>query len=123
MAKLNITPEDLLKGKLVAPGWYPALIKNVEEKPSKGDGSTNWNLEFKILEGTEFSGVPVYRTFNEKGAGFAQNFVLACGGKFEKGKSFELDFHKTVGTKLKIYITNALYEGKMKNQVEDFQPA
>ena len=116
-----ITPDDLKKGTLVDPGWYPAVIKNVEEKPSKTDGSQNWNLEFKIEGDSKFNGVPVYRTFNEKGAGFAKNFVTAGGGVIDEKKGFEVDFQRTVGTKLNIYVKNRLYEGNMRNEVADFR--
>ena len=121
MAKLMITPEDLKKGTLVDPGWYPAKIKNVEEKPAQSDGSQNFNLEFLIEGDSKFVGVPVYRTFNEKGAGFAKNFALACGAVIDEKKGYEVDFSKTIGMKIGIYVKNRLYEGQMKNEVADFR--
>lgn len=121
MPKLRITPEDHLKGKLVEPGVYLGVVKAVEEK-SSGDGSQNWNVEFKITQEGPYKGVPVYKTFNEKGAGFAIPFIEACGGKPDPNKDYELDFNKTIGVTLKLVITNRLYENKMRTQVDGFMP-
>lgn len=121
MAKLNITPQDHLKGKVIPPGIYKVEVKNVEESASKTDQSQNWNVEFKILEG-DYVGVPLYKTFNEKGAGFAIPFVESCGGKIDPTKPFELDFNKAIGSKLRVVVKNALYQGNMKNQIDGFMP-
>jgi hypothetical protein len=124
LAKLRITPEDMLKGKLIDPGVYLAQVKNVVEGESKTDKSQNWNVEFKIVqEGSAFNGVPIYKTFNEKGAGFVVPFIEACGGKINPKEDFELDFSKTIGTKLRIVVKNELYNGAMKNQIAGFMPA
>lgn len=120
MPLLKITPEDHLKGKVIPPGVYQVDVHSIEEKKA-GDGSQNWNVQFKILEG-EYKGVTVYKTFNEKGAGFAIDFVTACGGKIDPKQSYDLDFNKTLHSKLKVMVTNRLWEGKMKNNVDGFMP-
>lgn len=119
--KLRITPDDLKKGKLVTPGWYVAEVTDVTEKPAGTDGSMNWNIQLKII-GTEFDGVPVYRTFNEKGAGFAVTFVEAFNVRIDEKSGVEIDLKRTVGKKLKIYVKNEMYNNAMKNNVADFSP-
>lgn len=121
MAKLQIKPEDHLKGKLVEPGVYLAQVKDVVEKPAKGDGSQNWNVEFKIIqEGSAFKGVPVYTCFSEKAPGFAIPFIEACGKKIDPKVEFDLDFQKTIGVTLKIVIKNELYQNKMTTKVDGY---
>jgi hypothetical protein len=122
LAKLTITPSDHLKGKLVEPGVYLAVVKKVDESNSKTDQSQNWNVEFQITQEGTYKGVPVYKTFNEKGAGFAITFVEACGGKINPKEDYDLDFQKTVGATLKIVIKNDLWQGKMKTQIDGFLP-
>lgn len=121
MSKMRITPEDHLKGKVIEPGVYVAVVRAVEEGASKTDQSQNWNVEFKISEGV-YKGVPVYKTFNEKGAGFAIPFIEACGGKIDPKADYELDFQKTLGATLRIVVKNNLYNGTMKNQIDGFMP-
>lgn len=123
--KLNITPEDQLKGKVIPPGVYLAEVHSVEEKKAgesaKNPGSQNWNVTFKITDG-DFKGVQVFKTFNEAGAGFAVPFIEACGGKLNPKENFELDFHKTIKTKLKLVVKNKMFDGNMKNEIAGFMP-
>src|SRR5579864_6206134 len=116
--KLTITPEDKLKGKVIPPGVYKVEVHYVEETKAganaKNPGSQNWNVQFTIIDG-EYKGVSVYKTFNETAPGFAVPFVEACGGKLNPKEAFELDFHRTVKTHLRVVVSNSLYNGTMKN--------
>jgi len=124
--KMRITAADLKRGIICDPNWYPVVVKSVEVKPSKGDGSTNWNYKLEILagknkDGKELAGVIVYRLFNEKAMGFAVPFVEACGQKVEK-EGAEIDPNFPIGKKLMVYVKNREYEGRMQNEVADFRP-
>jgi hypothetical protein len=124
--KMRITADDLKRGVVMDPNWYPAVVKSVEVKPSKGDGSTNWNYKIEILQGKnkdgkELQGVIVYRLFNEKAMGFAVPFVEACGQKITPDGA-EIDPNYPVGKKLMIYVKNREYEGRLQNEVADFRP-
>ena len=124
--KMRITADDLKRGIICDPNWYPVVVKSVEVKPSKGDGSTNWNYKLEILagknkDGKDLAGVMVYRLFNEKAMGFAVPFVEACGQKVGK-EGADIDPNFPVNKKLMVYVKNREYEGRMQNEVADFRP-
>ena len=118
--KVRFNQEDLDKGKLVTPGWYSAKVLTVEEKPAETDGSMNWNYKLSIV-GSEFNGVPVYRTFNEKGKGYMIRFIESLGGRVTAGTEF--DPQRAIGKILRIFIKNELYQNNMRNNVADFMQA
>ena len=123
--KMRISADDLKRGTIVDPNWYPAVVKTLEVKPAKGDGSTNWNYKLEILQGKnkdgkELSGVVVYRLFNEKAMGFVAPFFEAVGHKVSPDS--DLDPNYPIGKKLMIYIKNREYEGRLQNEVADFRP-
>ena len=119
--KLRITRDDLLKSKIVEPGWYPTEVAEVKEAPTKAGDSTNWNVTLRIQAPVEFAGVTVIRTFNEKGAGFAINFLKACGAVISE-EGAEFDMQAAIGRKIMTYIKTEEYQGTPKNRAEDFRP-
>jgi len=120
-ARFGISREDQLRSKTVTPGWYTCLIKSVEQKPAKTDGSTNTNVEF-VVEGGPFDGVPVGRTFSEKAPGFAVRFIEAIIGRKIKPEGEDFDFEMATGKKVRVYIKNDTYQGRAVNRAEDFEP-
>lgn len=120
--KLNISREDFLRGKLVDPEWYSAEITGVDEDASKKGDSTNWKVNFRILEDGPFKDVPVIKTFNEKAPGIAIPFFCAVMGTTELEPDREYDFHATKGAKLRIYINNKQFENRLLNEVTDYKP-
>ncbi len=116
----NITREDLLRSKLVTPGWYDAKVVTVEQVPAKTDGSTNTNVEIRILGGG-FEGVLIKRTFSEKAPSFAISFIEAVTGKPIGADGGQFDIEKSVDVKLKAYIKNEEYQNRMVNRAEDFR--
>lgn len=118
--KLNITPEDLLRGTIVESDWYPVEIKEVEESQAKTDGSALWTIKMNILSG-KFIGVPLQRVFSEKAPGFAIEFLQACGAKIGKeGGEFELAAAK--GKKILAHVVTGMYQNRPKNDVDSFKP-
>lgn len=119
MPRITITREDIQRGKVLDPGWYPAEVVDVKESATKAGDSMNTTIEFKIIDGPSL-GVTVYRLFNEKAPGFVIPFLQAFAVEIpEDGGTFDLQ--NTIGRKLSIYIKNELYNGAMKNRVEGFK--
>lgn len=118
-----LTPDDLKKGDLVEPGWYPLEITDYTEKPADTDGSTNCIFHFKILDGP-FKGIGPMRLFNEKALGFGKNLWKALKFPFDPEKGYELStdlFKQTIGHKVKGYIKRGKSnKGNEFNDVSDF---
>lgn len=115
----RIGREDLLRSKVVQPGWYPALIKSVTTKPAKTDGSLNTTIHC-VIQGGAFDGVPVDRLFSEKAPGFAENFVVAVTGA-PVDPDQEYDFERAVGKEVMIYVKNREWQGRLTNDIADFK--
>jgi hypothetical protein len=115
----KIGKTDLLRSKTVTPGWYPAVVKSVEDKTAS-TGVPGKVIEL-IIEGGPFDGVPLTARFWENAAGFAAPFVYAITGKkVEDAGEFMLE--NSVGKKVKVYVKNKEWQGKMGNEPVDFMP-
>jgi hypothetical protein len=119
--KLRISRDDFLRGKLVEPAWYAALIKDIVEETSKKGDSQNWRVDFIIIEDGPFKDVPVQKYFNEKAPGVAIPFFTACNGGKEIEADKEYDFSACKGRKVRIYIGNRTFENRLVNEVTDFR--
>lgn len=119
--KMRITREDFLKGKLLVPGKYNALISEIESGLSKKGDSTNYVVSFKILDDGAFKDCVVMKTFNEKAPGVAVPFFSAVAGK-EIEPDNEFDFEATKGRKIVILVGNDTYNNRMVNAVLDYYP-
>lgn len=121
-----LTPDDLKKGDLVEPGWYPAEITGYEEKEAGTDKSTNCIFNFKLLEPEKVRGVTPKRLFNEKALGFGKNLWATLKIPYDPKKGYELTtemFQKCVGAKLQVYIKRGKSDkGNEFNDVVDFRP-
>ena len=120
-----LTPDDLRKGDLVDPGWYPVEITSYEEKDAETDKSTNCIFHFKILDGVN-KGVAPRAQFNEKALGFGKELWKALELPFEQGVGYKLStelFRQTVGSKIEIYIKRGVSnKGNSFNEVAGFRP-
>jgi hypothetical protein len=123
-----LTPEDMMKGEAIPPGWYPAEVSKYEEAAVKGsaekpsDGSVNAIFYFKLLDGPG-KGKEIKRFFNEKSLGFGKNLWAVLFSSFDKKKGGELNsemFTSAVGKKLKVYVKRD-DNGKW-DTIEDYQP-
>jgi len=119
MALLSISETDVLRGTILTPGWYTVNIQEVEERPSRGDGSIFWKMSSIITEG-EQKGVPVTFGFSEKAPSFAIPFVEAISG--QPASAGDVDLNNAQGKNLEIYITNGLYNDKPTNEVKQYRP-
>ncbi len=118
---IEFSEKDILRSKLVQPGFYRVKIDDVKESPSKDGNSTNWILDGTILFNADngdktFAGVPSpYWNFNSKAPGFFIGMLNAIGVEPAPGQRY--DPKSLRGKELDVLITNELYDGRMVNRV------
>jgi len=120
-----LTPDDLKKGDLVEPGWFPLEIVDYKEEEADTDGSTNCIFLFKIIDGPS-KGVSPRKLFNEKALGFGKSLWKALNFPFDPVKGYELStelFRQTIGHKVQGYIKRGKSnKGNEFNDLVDFRP-
>lgn len=123
MPVISFSDRDLLRGKIVTPGWYRVKIETVGEAPAKQSDkgpSTNYPVEATILfngdnGSTEFTNTPVDWNFNSKAIGFAVGFLQAFGVEVKAGTRFDL---KSAESKeVDVFVENDLWQGRTVNRV------
>ena len=127
MPMISFSEDDLLRSKIVTPGWYEVLVTHVGTKPAKGDNpetTTIWPIDGKIIKNaengsTEFSGVPTPAGWNfndnPKAKGFIVGFLTCLGAEIKPGVKIELAAAE--GKRLLVFIANDQYEGRMVNRI------
>src|SRR5882724_1868917 len=122
---IQFSKRDLMRGKIVLPGWYRMKIESVGEAPAKSvEGktpSTNYPIEGTILfnadDGSkEFEGTAIDWNFNSKAMGFARGFLESFGITPEEGKRYDLNAAE--GKELDVFVENGMYNGRQVNRVE-----
>ena len=89
MPTLQITPDDFKRAKLVKPGWYPTLIKEVTEELNAKKDAMNVVLETENADNkSEYLGVPCKHWLSEKGVSMPGGAV-ALAKAFDPGLSEE----------------------------------
>lgn len=118
----QITREDLLRSKLVTPGWHKSKVIRAEGGQASTDGSDIIKVELRLLGG-DFDGVTILRTFSLKDNArhFAISFIEAVTAKSIGSDGGRFDFEKVIGVEIKTYVKNEEYKGRMVNKAEDFQ--
>lgn len=123
MPVITFSERDLLKGKIVTPGWYRCRIDTVGEAPAKASDkgpSTNYPVEATILfngdnGSTEFKSIPLDFNFNSKAVGFAIGFLQAFGVEVKAGTRFDLK--SAEGKEVDIFVENDTYQNRLVNRV------
>jgi len=120
MPKIKFTEKDLLRGKIITPGWYLVNVDDVGEAPSKDGGSTNYPVSATVIKNaddgdTQFAGVPVEWNFNSKAIGFAQGFLASFGVDVQAAKNYDLAH--AVNKQIEVFIETGEWQGRLKNQV------
>lgn len=121
-----VTPDDLKRGDLVAPGWHPATITEYTEEPVKGskdkpsDGSLNCIFTIKLDAGPSSK-----KYINEKALGFGKNLYSAVGLPKNASGGYDVSteiFQKFVGAKIDVFVKRGTSDkGKDFNEFEDFR--
>jgi hypothetical protein len=116
----HIGKSDLLRSKTVKPGWYETLVKSVTDVSAKSSGVAGKSIEL-IIVGSDFADVPLTARFWENAPGFAANFIWAITGKkVEDSGYFQLE--NAVGKKIKTFVKNKEWQGRVGNEASDFMP-
>lgn len=123
MPVVQFNERDLLRGKIITPGWYRVRIESVGEAPAKQSDkgpSTNYPVEGTILfngdtGSKEFSGYPLDWNFNSKAIGFTVGFLSSFGVEVKAGTRFDLK--SAEGRELDVFVENGEYQGRMVNRV------
>jgi hypothetical protein len=122
MPMIEITERDILRGKIVTPGWYRVRVDTVGEAPAKDQTkgpSTNYPVEGTIIKNaddgsTEFAGVPLDWNFNSKATGFTIPFLSAFGVEVKPGR---VDLKAAEGRELDVFVENDTYNNRLVNRV------
>lgn len=123
MPFISFGERDLLRGRIITPGWYRVRIESVGEAPAKASEkgpSTNYPVEGTVLfhgdsGDTEFAGTPVDWNFNSKAIGFAVGFLQAFGVEVKAGTRFDLN--SASGREVDVYIENDTWQNRTVNRI------
>lgn len=123
MPVISFSDRDLMRGKIVTPGWFRVRIEAVGEAPAKQSEkgpSTNYPVEATILFNgdtgdTEFAGVPIDWNFNSKAIGFAVGFLTSFGVEVKSGTRFDLK--SAEGKEVDTFVENDTWQGRLVNRV------
>lgn len=123
MPVVSFSDRDLLRGKVITPGWYRVRVESVGEAPAKASDkgpSTNYPVEGTVLfngdnGSVEFVNTPIDWNFNSKAIGFAVGFLKAFGVEVKSGVRFDLK--SAEGRELDVYIENDTYQNRLVNRV------
>ena len=123
MPIVTFSDRDLLRGKIITPGWYRVRIEAIGEAPAKDSGkgpSTNYPVEGTIQFNGDngditFANVPIEWNFNSKAQGFAVGFLQAFGVDVKPGVRFDLK--SAEGKDIDVFIENATWDNRLVNRV------
>lgn len=123
MAVIQFGQRDLMRGKIITPGWYRVRIESVGEAPAKQSEkgpSTNYPVEATVLFNgdngdVEFAGVPLDWNFNSKAIGFAVGYLQSFGVEVQAGTRFDLA--SSAGRETDVYVDNDTYQNRLVNRV------
>ncbi len=121
---VSFSQRDLLRGRVITPGWYRVRIDSVGESPAKpAEGktpSTNFPVEATVLfdgdtGNTEFANMPIEWNFNSKAMGFSKGFFESFGVEVKADTRYDLKAAE--GRELDVFIENDTYQGRPVNRV------
>ena len=125
---IKVTETDMLRGRVLVPGWYKARIEKVSQEVAKSDGeSMNTWVDMTVVAGPQQKDgatpekTPLRRCFSEKAPSFAIPFLkaLSKGNLPPAGGAFDVE--KAVGREVMVYVKNREYEGNLQNDPADFR--
>lgn len=127
--RMQLTPDDFKRAKLIKPGWYPVLIKEVTEELNSKKDAMNTILDTEIADReSEFFGVPIKHWLSEKGVampGGAVQYYKAFNPKHNESELAEADFEATKGRYIYAKVkTDRGTDGQQppRNVYEDWAP-
>ena len=123
--RMVVTKEDLLKGEIIKPGWYPCEVAEYKEEPAGTDKSTNLLYTIRVIDGPE-KGKGALLRFNEKALGFGKKFwpIVITGWRGDGSDELSTErCSSAIGKKLKVFFeTSRSDKGNDYNSPKDFVP-
>lgn len=126
MPRLQITPEDFKRAKLVKPGWYPTLIKLIVEEMNSKKDAMNIVLDVENADKeSEFMGVPAKHWLTEKYVPGSVALAKAFNPAMDESQLQDVEFGDFQGKY--IYAKWSTNRGKdgtdpARNAIEDWAP-
>lgn len=133
--RFSKTAEDFLKDELLAPGWYPCVIKKVEQVKSKGGTNAAGEPKpivdmlkamFVVTDGPEHAkGKVQWTNYPENIPGLLIDLLeQGFGAPVDRKKGFDEDITpaKLEGKKVDIQIIRGTYNGKPTNNIGGYRP-
>ncbi len=130
--RFTVTQEDIARSKVLSPTWYECKITKVLDEVSKTSGANMVTFHFSVTEnpsnpkctdGTPSTGVPLKPFYiTEAGIGFGIKLLEVLSNK-KITPGTEVDsamLSNAVGKKLKVYVKNEEYQGRVGNSCADF---
>jgi hypothetical protein len=126
---MQITPDDWKRSKLVKPGWFPLLIKEVVEELNSKKDAMNIVLDLEVADSkSEYLGTPIKHWLSEKGVympGGAASLAKAFNPTINEAEVADIEFGDYKGR----YIYGKIKtdrgqdgNGAPRNVVEDWAP-
>ena len=126
---ITVTSKDALRAKQINPGWKEGKAVSYTPKVAGTDGSALHVFEIEV----EDSGLTVplkpYQ-ISEKAVSMGKAFFIANGfpkeewEKVERGEatSHQINPQDCIGKKLRVFVSNKMFDGKIQNEATDFLP-
>src|SRR5688572_1768578 len=127
ITKADIKEAELMKTVVTEPIWLPAMIK-AYNKSKADDGSDLHKFQATVLasenpEANAYAGMTLFLQYSEKKLGFIAPLLAAVGCPSDGEGGFELeDMKDLISQKFDAYVVPSVYEGKKRNNVEDYRP-
>lgn len=126
---ITVTAKDALRAKQLVPGWREGLVVSYTPKVAGTDGSALHVFGIEVNDASLMVPLKDYQ-LSEKAISMGKNFLIACGfpksewEKLERGEegSTQIDPNSCVNKKLKVFVSNSTYQGKISNEATDFMP-
>lgn len=120
MPVITFTQGDILRGKLLDPGWYTFKITTINQITAKAGGSINTVVTFE-LRNHAAQGKEIQLYFNSKAKSGIIPVFAAVVGPVEPGSPYDTDdlLNKEIDCK----VVHDTYEGNLKNDITEFLPA
>lgn len=125
MPIIQFTTADVLRAKLLDPGYYSFKIVKIEgPKENANKDGFNYFVFFELIdEGEGFDGKQIKHTFSNKAISMMLPLVQAVrGGEKIEPKDFVFDTDELSNTKVDGKVTQETYEGQLNNKLEVWFP-
>lgn len=118
MPLIAFKPADVLRNKVLEPGWYGAkIVKVTDWKASSNADSYNMNVVF-LIANTE--GKEVERLFNSKAISMMLPLIQAATGLVIKPEEFNFNTDDLMNKEVDVKIGVKTYEGRLSNEIVDY---